>query len=106
VQLRGSDMPNAAALYFQGTAQSSGGLGSTFGDGLRCAAGTIVRLGTKTNAAGTSRYPETGDASISVRGLVTTPGTRTYQVWYRNSASFCTPATFNLSNGVQIAWGL
>ena len=77
-----------------------------FGDGLRCAAGTIVRLGTKTNAAGTSLYPETGDASISVRGLVTTPGTRTYQVWYRNSASFCTPATFNLSNGVQIAWGL
>jgi YVTN family beta-propeller protein len=106
MQLRGSGMPNAAALYFQGTAQSSGGLGSTFGDGLRCAAGTIVRLGTKTNAAGTSRYPETGDASISVRGLVTTPGTRTYQVWYRNSASFCTPATFNLSNGVQIAWGL
>jgi hypothetical protein len=29
-----------------------------------------------------------------------------YQVWYRNAASFCTPSTFNLSNGIEIAWDL
>jgi hypothetical protein len=40
-----------------------------------------------------------------VRGLVAAPGTRTYQVWYRNAAAFCTSSTFNLSNGLQIAWG-
>jgi len=31
---------------------------------------------------------------------------RTYQVWYRNSASFCTSASFNLTNGVRVAWTL
>jgi hypothetical protein len=41
---------------------------------------------------------------VSVRGLITTPGTRTYQVWYRNSAAFCTASTFNLTNGVEITW--
>ena len=40
-----------------------------------------------------------------VRGLVTVPGTRTYQAWYRNSASYCTVSTFNLSNGLEISWG-
>jgi uncharacterized membrane protein len=104
VVLAGSDMPNAAALYFQGTTQSGAGAGVAFGDGLRCAAGTIVRLGTKANSGGASRYPTAGDASVSTRGLVTAPGTRTYQVWYRNSAAFCTPATFNLSNGLSITW--
>jgi hypothetical protein len=31
-------------------------------------------------------------------------GLRTYPSWYRNSASFCTSATFNLSNGLAIQW--
>ena len=106
VVLQGTGMPNSAALYFQGTTQQAGGLGSPFGDGLRCAAGSVIRLGTKVNASGTSQYPGAGDASISVRGAVTTPGTRTYQVWYRNAAAFCTADTFNLSNGWQISWGL
>jgi hypothetical protein len=30
--------------------------------------------------------------------------TRYYQVWYRNSAPFCTTATFNLTNGYSIVW--
>jgi len=104
VTLYGSGMPNSSALYFQGTSQQNGGLGSPFGDGLRCAAGSVIRLATKSNAAGISQYPAAGDPSISVRGLVASAGTRTYQVWYRNSAAFCTAATYNLSNGLEIAW--
>ncbi len=104
VQLRGSNMPNGNALYFQGTTQQSAGLGAPFGDGLRCAGGTIVRLGTKLNAAGASTYPGSGDASVSVRGLIVAPGTRTYQVWYRNAAAYCTASTFNLTNGLQVVW--
>lgn len=104
VVLNGSSMPNSSALYFQGTTQQSGGLGAVFGDGLRCAGGTVIRLGTKTNAAGASSYPVGADLSISVKGLVTMPGTRTYQIWYRNAAAFCTASTFNLSNGYQINW--
>jgi hypothetical protein len=102
--LLGSGMPNSSVLYFQGTAQLGGGLGVAFGDGLRCVAGTIVRLGTKTNVAGASQYPAAGDLPVSVRGMITAPGTRNYQMWYRNAAAFCTTSTFNLSNGLQIAW--
>jgi hypothetical protein len=98
-------MPNSSALYFQGTTRQNGGAGSAFGDGLRCAGGTIIRLGTKTNVGGASAYPAGGDPSVSVRGSVTVPGTRTYQVWYRNAATFCTASTFNLSNGVELTWG-
>jgi len=77
---------------------------SVFGDGMRCAAGAIIRLGTKTNVGGASQYPEAGDASISSRGQVFAPGARYYQVWYRNAAAFCTAATFNLTNGWSISW--
>ena len=55
---------------------------------------------------GASQYPAAGDLSVSVRGGVTGPGTRTYQVWYRNAADFCTPDTFNLTNGVEVLWSL
>jgi hypothetical protein len=72
---------------------------------LRCAGGTIIRLGTKANTGGASQYPVGGDASVSVRGQVVAPGTRTYQVWYRNAAAFCSASTFNLTNGLEIAWG-
>jgi Tol biopolymer transport system component len=102
--LGGSGMPNSSALYFQGTAQQSGGAGSTFGDGLRCAGGSITRLGTKVNASGASQYPTGGDSSISVRGGNAAGNLRTYQCWYRNSAAFCTTSNFNLTNGVQITW--
>ncbi|MCY2958896.1 MAG: hypothetical protein NTY35_01930 [Planctomycetota bacterium] len=102
--LRGASMPNSSALYFQGTSQQSGGAGVAFGDGLRCAGGVVIRLGTKSNASGASQYPMAGDPSISSRGLVTGPGSRTYQVWYRNSAAFCTSSTFNLSNGLLVTW--
>jgi hypothetical protein len=102
--LTGTGMPNSSALYFQGTSQQGGGLGSAFGDGLRCAGGTVIRLGTKANTAGASQYPAAGDSPVSVRGLVGAPGTRTYQVWYRNAAAFCTSSTFNLSNGWEVTW--
>ncbi len=102
--LHASGMPNSFALYFQGTALENGGNGSVLGDGVRCVSGNIVRLGTKNNVAGASQYPEPGNLSISVKGFVTTPGLRTYQVWYRNAAVFCTPSTFNLTNGWQVNW--
>lgn len=99
--LEGEGMTNASALYIQGD-----GVGAppVFGDGLRCATGNVVRLGTRTNVAGASSWPSVGDPSVSVRGGVAAPGVRTYQVWYRNSANFCTPAGFNLTNGLRVTW--
>jgi hypothetical protein len=104
VALVGSGLPNSSCLYFQGTTQLNGGNGIAFGDGLRCAGGTIIRLGTKTNVAGTSQYPTPGDQSVSQRGLCAAGDVRTYQCWYRNAAAFCTASTFNLTNGVQLTW--
>jgi len=104
IDLIGTGMPNSSALYFQGTTQQNGGLGSVFGDGKRCAGGTVTRLKTVTNVANASQYPGVGDLSVSVRGVVLAPGNRTYQVWYRNAAAFCTASTFNLSNGLQLTW--
>jgi plastocyanin len=107
VVLHGSSLPaNGSVLYFEGTTQVAGGLGGAFGDGLRCAGGSVVRLGTKMNTAGTSQFPGAGDPSLSVKGQVTSPGTRQYQAWYRNAAAFCQPETYNLTNGLTIVWNL
>jgi hypothetical protein len=102
--LHGNQMPNSSALYFQGTTRTANGAGSVFGDGLRCASGAIARLGARFNVGGASIYPAAGDPHISVKGAISAPGPRTYQVWYRNAAAFCTPSTFNLTNGVEVTW--
>jgi FG-GAP-like repeat len=102
--LVGTGMTNGNALYFQAVSTLNGGAGSSFGDGLRCAGGTTIRLGTKSNASGASQYPNVGDASVSVQGAVAAGATRYYQILYRNNASFCTSATFNMSNGLRLTW--
>jgi hypothetical protein len=102
--LHGGSMTNSVVLFFQGAGVAANGDGVVFGDGLRCVSGPFVRLGIRATAAGASIYPAAGDASISTKGAVVTPGTRTYQARYRNAVSFCTPETFNLTNGVAILW--
>lgn len=97
--------PNTTALFFQGTQRVNGGNGSVFGDGLRCAGGAIRRLGMNVaSAAGRAIYPDVGDLPVSAQGQISEPGTRTYQTWFRVAQNFCTPATFNLTNGWEIAW--
>ncbi len=104
--LAGTRMPDSSALYFQGTGRANGGLGVVFGDGLRCAGGAVVRLGTTINVGGASQYPSGIDPTISVKGLNVAGNVRTYQVWYRNAATFCAAETFNLTNGYQVTWSL
>ncbi len=102
--LNGDSMPDSSALYFQGTTQIAAGAGAVFGDGLRCAGGSITRLGTLVNFLGSSSYPGPGDQPVSIRGGTAAGDVRTYQVWYRNAADFCTPSTFNLTNAYQAVW--
>ncbi len=102
--LSGTGMPNSSALYFQGTGRVNAGAGSVFGDGLRCAGGSVTRLGTQVNAGGGSQYPTGGDLAVSVKGSNVAGGVRTYQVWYRNAAAFCTADTFNVTNGYEVTW--
>jgi hypothetical protein len=109
VTLRATDLPlSASLLFFQGTGQVAGGLGTSFGDGLRCVNGPVVRLAVRHASAGSASlgHAVTGDPSISTAGLL--PGdtwnTRNYQAWYRDAQGFCTSATYNLTNGVSIRW--
>jgi hypothetical protein len=104
--LTGSQMPDASALYFQGSSAVNGGAGSVFGDGLRCAGGSVLRLEIASNLAGTSSVPSASAPPLRVQGAVTAPGPVLYQVWYRNAPSFCTSATFNLTNGLRVLWQL
>ncbi len=108
VTLAADGLPGTApALFFQGTATVADGAGAVFGDGLRCAAGTVVRLGTRNANAGAVALGRgiSGDPSIAAVGLVPAGGgLRHYQVWYRNAVAFCTGDTFNLSNGLSLTW--
>lgn len=100
LQLRGSGMTSAAVLYVQSTASAAA---TPFGDGLHCSAGTLTRLATQANSGGMSVHPN-GGASVSIRGAVTAPGVRHYSALYRNAAPFCTGATFNLTNALEVTW--
>jgi hypothetical protein len=106
VTLHGSGMPaTSSAIYLKGDGLDSTGV--TFGDGVLCVSGSLIRLRTKINVGGASKFPEPSDPSLSVRGG-TPPGSglvARYQVYYRNAASgYCPPATFNVSNGVELEW--
>ena len=103
----GLPLSNQLPTFFQGTTVPNAGTGAAFGDGLRCAGGTTIRLGTRTATNGTASFGFgiAGDLPVSVKGLVPALGaTRTYQVIYRNVQAFCTSALFNLSNGLTVLW--
>lgn len=90
----------APCLFIQGTAPAA----ISFGDGYLCAGGSLIRLGVKFAVGSTANYPS-GSLSTSVQGgIPAIGGNRYYQVWYRDSAAFCTPSTFNLTNGLQVVW--
>lgn len=106
--LTASGLPSSTtALFYQGTTTVGGTSGVPFGDGLRCAGGNIVRLGRSIAQSGVASFPPPGSPGIAaLGGLGSGLVTRFYQCWYRNAAAFCTSATFNLTNGMRIAWGV
>jgi hypothetical protein len=92
----------ALCVFFQGTAPV---LPTVFGDGIRCVGGSLIRLRTVPASGGAVSIPRPGDPPISTLGAVPpSGGTRYHQVWYRDPASFCTPATYNISNGMIVVW--
>jgi hypothetical protein len=97
-----------SVLYFQGTASVAGGSGAPLGDALRCAAGSVLRLGARFANGGTSSFGAgvAGDPLVSIQGAVppASISSRFHRAWYRNTASFCTAGVFNLSNGLRVVW--
>lgn len=99
--------PTSSALFLQGDVRNNGGAGVVYGDGILCVAGPLIRLGTRAASGGVVSFGAgvSGAPSISERGQIPLVGaTRVYQVRYRNSASFCTPDTFNTTNALELVW--
>jgi hypothetical protein len=103
LEFRAAHMPpGTLPTLFQSTASVAP---AAFGDGLRCTGGTTLRLGTLVAPNGSATWPAPGSPSLSVRGQIPAAGgTRYYQAIYRNAATFCTPATFNLTEAERIVW--
>jgi len=93
-----------AATLVQGSALLGGGSGVSFGDGKRCAGGTIVRLLTRNTGNGGFTVPEQGGPGLAALGHLQTPGERTYQVFYRDAAGPCGTG-WNSSTAVRLDWG-
>jgi trimeric autotransporter adhesin len=102
---------NVTSVFLQGSTAVAPVL---YGDGLRCIGGSLKRLYVKTASAGVVRAPLPSDVRITTRsaalGDPILPGyIRQYQVYYRDSsATFCpipSGSTYNISNGLKIAWG-
>ncbi|MCB9915512.1 MAG: FG-GAP repeat protein [Planctomycetes bacterium] len=90
--------PNQPTLLFAGLNAVNGGAGTLFGDGLRCAGGSVQRLGVHAASAG-------GAASWGP-GLLGGTGwsagdVRRFQLWYRDPVGPC-GGGFNLSNGLEL----
>ena len=99
----------AFGFMFKGDGQDLNGV--AVGDGLRCAAGQIIRFGghyagTNGAAIGTWTYPNTVQTlPVSLATLQHAGQDAYYQFYYRNSESgFCTAATTNLSNAYRTSW--
>ncbi|MDP6538163.1 MAG: hypothetical protein QF903_02050 [Planctomycetota bacterium] len=108
VVMDSTDLPvGVFTLLAQSTSYHSG---AVFGDGVLCIQGGLRRLYVKLAVDGTTSSPGPGDPSISDRsaslGDPLAPGTtRHYQLYYRDPAgSFCPPASFNITNAVEVRW--
>ena len=111
VVLAASNMrPSATCVFLQGATSNPAGV--SFGDGVRCAAGQLLRLAVRTTSASSaSSFPVSGDPSIQTRcqtlgAPIAFGQTRAYQVYYRDPASFgcASPATFNITAALQVQW--
>ena len=107
IQLLAGALPNVTTVSFlPGDQPANGGAGILFGDGLRCVAGTLVRLAVRPVSGGSIAFGAGvgGDPAVSAQGAVPGGATRWYQAHYRDPFAFCTAATFNTSNGLDIVW--
>ena len=104
------EKPTATSIVLQGNALISSGV--TFGQGVRCAGGTLKRLYVKTASGGAITAPAGGDPTVSARsaslGDTISSGTqRWYSVYYRDPTVLggCSAlSTFNITQTQEITW--
>ncbi|MBK7875493.1 MAG: hypothetical protein IPJ77_07040 [Planctomycetes bacterium] len=96
--------PNAGAILLEALAASTP---IPFGDGALCLIGILRRVAAHTASAGASTWPGPSDPPLSTALQAAVPPAGlsvTYQVYYRDVASHCTPATFNTTNSYRVVW--
>lgn len=96
-------------LFCQGDNQLNGGAGVTFGDGLRCCGGSMIRLQIVDPPGPTQ--PTTVSSTVSIPnhappGTVQAGDTKCYQLWYRDPTSSPCGSTFNFTNAVLVVWSM
>jgi Tol biopolymer transport system component len=105
-----SELASASSVVLQGTDLIAP---VAFGDGLRCAGGSLKRLYVHNAVGGVVAVPQGADLPISVRsaslGDAIPPGaTRHYQVYYRDpNLGFCAAPsgnTWNASESLSALW--
>jgi hypothetical protein len=93
--------PNQPALVFVGENAVNGGDGVVFGDGLRCAGGTVLRFDVMLpNAQGTANW----GPGLQPTGGWSAGDTRRFQTWYRDPGGSPCGNNFNLSNGYEVSF--
>jgi hypothetical protein len=103
---------SSLAIFVQG-APTGGAF--AYGDGLRCIGSPLKRVfkmapaSTPTlvapSVASSPPTPATISSQSAALGDSLLPGTiREYQMFYRDPVNFCTPASFNVTNGMRVVW--
>lgn len=105
--LHGSGMQTSGiCVFLKGDAIDPNGF--TFGDGISCTGGSLVRLRAVALSAGSAAFPVPPETiTLSARGgnIIGSGQLASYVTYYRNAAaSFCPPATFNSTNAQLITW--
>lgn len=99
-----ASMPGGTStLFFAGPNQTQ----TAFGDGLRCVASPTYRIEIRiADGTGSATYGPgiAGDLCTTYSQCMTAGQTFNFQIWYRNAASYCTPSTFNLTNGLSVTY--
>ncbi|MFT7484270.1 MAG: hypothetical protein ACI9F9_000110 [Candidatus Paceibacteria bacterium] len=95
-----SQLPaNKPSLLFAGDALLGNGAGQPFGDGLRCAGGSLRRLGVVfADGQGAASW----GPGLAAAGNWSAGDTRIFQVWYRDDAGAACGNAFNVSSGVEV----
>lgn len=94
-------LPGQPALLFSGLNSVNGGAGILFGDGLRCAGGTVKRLGVAVpDPAGSATW----GPGLAAAGAWLAGETRRFQAWYRDPVGSPCGSAFNLSHGVELVF--
>jgi len=107
-----AEKPTATSVFLQGNLSVPAG--AVFGQGIRCAGGSLKRLYVKSAVGGNVSAPGLGDASVSARSAalgdtITAGATRYYGVYYRDPIVLgaCPAAsTFNMTQAESVLWGL